>query len=67
VTAKELAIGGKGVKRVIGKVHADTHLSLFADTLEDLQGVALGPDGSLYVADGKAGRVVRFRAPPPPG
>jgi len=29
--------------------------------------VALGPDGSLYVADGKAGRVVRFRAPPPPG
>src|SRR5947208_3365968 len=34
--------------------------------LDDPQGLAFDVDGSLYVADGRSGRVVRFRAPPPP-
>jgi PKD repeat protein/sugar lactone lactonase YvrE len=65
-TAKELVIGGHTFKRAIGKIHTDAHLSRFAEALEDPRGLALGPDGSLYVADGEAGRVVRFRALPAP-
>ncbi|MGH7331184.1 MAG: Ig-like domain-containing protein [Candidatus Rokuibacteriota bacterium] len=53
-------------KRAIGKVHFDGHVTVFAWQLEDPHGVALGPDGSLYLADGRAGRLFRFRAPPAP-
>lgn len=53
-------------RRAVGKVHADLRLSGFAESLEHPQGMALGPDGSLYVADGRSGRLLRFRAPPPP-
>ncbi len=66
VSSKELAVGTGTAKRAIGKVHPDALLSAFAEHLEDPQGVALGPEGSLYVADGKAGRLLRFRAPRAP-
>lgn len=66
VAAKEVEIGSDKFKRALGKVHPDARLSAFAAHLEDPQGMALGPDGSLYVADGRAGRLLRFRAPPAP-
>ncbi len=66
VSSKELAVGIDTAKRAVGKVHPDARLSAFAEHLEDPQGVALGPEGSLYLADGKAGRLLRFRAPPAP-
>jgi sugar lactone lactonase YvrE len=49
----------------IGKLHGGG-VSLFAAHLDDPVGMALAPDGSLYVADGAAGRLLRFRAPRPP-
>lgn len=66
LAAKEVEIGADKFKRAVGKVHPDARLSAFAAHLEDPQGMALGPDGSLYVADGKAGRLLRFQAPPAP-
>src|SRR5438874_8250038 len=58
LTTKELG--------AIDKVHPDGTLTPFASDLDDPQGLAFDADGSLYVADGRSGRVVRFRAPPPP-
>jgi hypothetical protein len=52
--------------RAIVKAHADAHLTPFAVSLADARGLALGPDGSLYVADGRSGRLLRFHAPPAP-
>jgi hypothetical protein len=52
--------------RAIVKAHGDAHLTPFAESLADPQGLAFGPDGSLYVADGRSGRLLRFRAPPAP-
>lgn len=66
LSSKELFGDGDPAKRVIGKVHHDLHLTAFAQQLEDPQGVAFGPDGALYLAEGRAGRLLRFWAPPPP-
>lgn len=52
-------------RRVIVKVSGD-ETTLFAEGLEDPQGLAFGPEGSLYLADGRSGRIVRFVAPGPP-
>jgi RHS repeat-associated protein len=66
VGARELRIAGTRVKRAVGKVHLDARITELARELEDPRGIALGPDGSLWVADGDDGRLLRFRAPPPP-
>ena len=66
VSSKELSTELDTAKRAVGKVHIDAHLSSFAQFLDDPQGVALAPDGSLLAADGKAGRLLRFIAPAPP-
>src|SRR5690349_2978395 len=66
VASKELTIETDSAKRAIGKVHPSAQLSDFASNLSDPQGVALGPDGALYVADGKSGRLYRFRPPSAP-
>ena len=66
VTGRPLPVGNRALSSGIVKAHADAHLTLFATSLSDPQGLALGPDGSLYVADGDSGRLVRFPAPPPP-
>ena len=66
LTTKELGSGGSKAKDAIAKVHDDGAVTLFAADLRDPQGLALDGDGNLYSADGREGRVLRFRAPPPP-
>ena len=66
VASKELTLETDTSKRAIGKVHSNALLTDFAQNLSDPQGLALGPDGALYVADGKSGRLYRFEAPPAP-
>jgi sugar lactone lactonase YvrE len=66
VSSKELTALAEASRRGIGKVHLDLMLTGFAQNLDDPQGVALGPDGSLYVADGRGGRLLRFRSPVAP-
>ena len=48
---------------VIAKVGRDGSATLFAAGLDDPRGLAFGPDGSLYLADGNSGRILRFAAP----
>ena len=65
-------VGAKSVpgqpwhRHVILKVAQDGTTTLFAEGLEDPQGLAFAPDGSLYLADGDSGRVFRFHAPRAP-
>jgi RHS repeat-associated protein len=66
VTSKQLTLGNDHAHGAVGKVHADAHVTDFAAHLSDPRGMAFGPDGALYVADGKSGRLLRFRAPPVP-
>ena len=66
LTTKELGSGGSKAKDAIAKVHDDGAVTLFAADLRDPQGLAIDREGNLYIADGHEGRVLRFRAPPPP-
>src|SRR5262245_40705226 len=66
VASKELTLETDSSKRAIAKVHSGALLTDFAQNLSDPQGLAFGPDGALYVADGKSGRVYRFGAPAAP-
>ena len=66
VGSKALVLETETAKRAVAKIQPDTLLTDFVANLADPQGLALGHDGSLYVADGKSGRLYRFRAPPPP-
>ncbi len=66
VTTRELEVEADHSGRAIAKLEPDGTLALFAASLGDPQGMAFDGDGNLYVADGRAGRVLRFRAPPPP-
>ena len=66
VSSKELTALAEASRRGIAKVHLDLTLTGFAQSMEDPQGIALGPDGSLYVADGRGGRLLRFRGPMAP-
>ena len=68
VSAEELELSKK-VKDGIGKVASDGTVTRFAAKLKKPRGLALDSFGNLYVADdngGKKGRIIRFRAPPPP-
>ena len=66
VASKELTLEKDSAKRALGKVQPGGVLTGFAENLSDPQGLALAPDGDLYVADGKSGRLYRFRAPSAP-
>jgi RHS repeat-associated protein len=66
VTSKHATIGEDRAHRAVSKVHADAHVTGFASHLADPLGLAVAPDGALYVADGKSGRLLRFRAPAVP-
>ncbi|PYN96669.1 MAG: hypothetical protein DMD91_20675, partial [Candidatus Rokuibacteriota bacterium] len=66
VTASQLKLQKDDARGGVAKVHADGHVSLFAQRLKEPQGLALDTLGHLYVADGDAGRVLRFLAPGAP-
>ncbi len=51
---------------VVLKVAKDGAATLFAEGLDDPRGLAFAPDGSLYLADGDSGRILRFTAPRAP-
>ena len=53
-------------RQAIVKVHPDGTATGFAAWLSHPRGLAFDSRGHLYVADGNAGRVLRFAAPPPP-
>jgi len=53
-------------RRAVAKLHPTAAVTLYAESLDKPQGLALDADGNLYVADGSSGRVLRFRAPPAP-
>jgi len=65
VSAKSLA-AEPWHRHIVLRVTPDGTPTLFAEGLEDPQGLAFGEDGSLYLADGRSGRIVRFVAPSPP-
>lgn len=65
-SAKALELGATRFLGAIGKAEIDGDLDVFASPLLDPRGLALGPDGALYVADGRGGRVVRYGAPAAP-
>jgi sugar lactone lactonase YvrE len=66
VTAAEATIAGRVSRGAIAKVRSDGGTATFAANLEDPRGLAFDSRGHLYVADGAAGRVVRFIAPAAP-
>jgi len=65
-TAHRLSVTDEHVTDVIARLDRDATADLFASGAEDPQGLAFDRDGNLYLAESKAGRVVRFVAPRPP-
>jgi sugar lactone lactonase YvrE len=66
VTARVAELDGLRHRRAIVKLHPDGVPVLFASGLDGPQGLAFDGQGHLYLADGRAGRVLRFAAPPAP-
>ena len=64
VTTQEPGFDEQPIKRTIAKLHSDGRVSVFAGGLDHVQGLAFDSAGNLYVADGSAGRILRFLAPP---
>jgi sugar lactone lactonase YvrE len=58
--------GGPRSRQAIVKLHQDDAATLFVAGLDGPRGLAFDRHGHLYVADGNAGRVVRFLAPSAP-
>ncbi|KRT73221.1 MAG: fibronectin type III domain-containing protein [Candidatus Rokubacteria bacterium CSP1-6] len=65
VSAKSLA-AEPWRRGVVLKIAEDGAATLFAAGLDDPRGLAFAPDGSLHLADGNAGRILRFAAPRAP-
>jgi len=66
VTAREFQRPGPDARYVVVKLHATGAAALFAEQVRQPQGAAFDAVGNLYVIDGEAGRVLRFRAPAAP-
>ena len=64
VTARRFDAEQDAAARVVLKAAGDGTATLFASGLGEPSGLAFDPDGHLYAADGAAGRILRFRAPP---
>lgn len=66
LTTRALDLTEDPARQALGKLHPDGSLTPFASMLDDPQGLDVDAAGHLYVADGRSGRVIRFRAPVPP-
>jgi sugar lactone lactonase YvrE len=66
VSAPAARVDGQRSRQAIVKLPAGGDGSLFAARLDSPRGLAFDSHGNLYVADGGAGRVVRFLAPAAP-
>jgi RHS repeat-associated protein len=66
LTTQELDGDPNDSRRAVAKLAPDGTLTPFASQLRNPQGLAFDAEGHLYLADGRGGRVLRFRAPPPP-
>jgi hypothetical protein len=65
VSATDATIAGARMRDVLLKLGA-TRTTVFAEGLDEPSDLAFGADGDLYATDARAGRVFRFRPPPPP-
>ena len=65
LSAVDAELCGARVRDVIVKLTGSEATS-FAQDLDDPRELAFGPEGHLYVADARAGRILRFRPPPAP-
>lgn len=66
LTADKVGRSRDKAQQAVVKLHPDAQASVLARDLGDPQALAFDGDGNLLVADGRRGRVVRFRAPPGP-
>jgi sugar lactone lactonase YvrE len=66
LTTSAAMLRGQRSRDAVVKVRPDGVLATFAAYLGDPRGLALDSRGHLYVADGAAGRVMRFLAPTAP-
>ena len=66
VSTPTARLDGQRSRQAIVKLPPSGEGSLLAAWLDSPRGVAFDSHGNLYVADGSAGRVIRFLAPAPP-
>ncbi len=66
LTTKEVTLAADRSRRAVAKLHPDARVTLFAENFAKPEGLAFDVAGNLYVADGDAGRVLRFAAPARP-
>jgi sugar lactone lactonase YvrE len=66
VSTPTAGLDGQRSRQAIVKLSPSGEGSLLAAELDSPRGLAFDSHGNLYVADGGAGRVIRFLAPAPP-
>ena len=66
VSAHRVAAADEHLTGVIARLERAAGADVFATGADDPQGLAFDGHGNLYLAERKAGRVVRFIAPTPP-
>jgi len=66
VTTTEFATVSDASPRTVVKLRTNGSRARFAAGLADPKGLAFDADGNLFLADGSAGRVLKFHAPAPP-
>ncbi|HEX6210996.1 MAG TPA: NHL repeat-containing protein, partial [Methylomirabilota bacterium] len=66
VSAAATILDGPRAPHAVAKFRPDGAATAFAASLDGPRGLAFDRQGHLYVADGNAGRVLRFLAPPAP-
>ena len=66
VSATAPGAGPDASSRIVVKLRTDGSNARFAAGLADPRGLAFDSDGNLFLADGSAGRVLKFHAPAAP-